>query len=107
MSKALNEKQSPRFTEEPEKFFFYVAGGMVASCFEHQVQLGPGRSRKTGLLKPGDTLVEPTSGNTGIGLAMVAAVRGYNCILTMPQKMSSEKVCFGLSSFQKRASLTI
>jgi cystathionine beta-synthase len=47
---------------------------------------------KAGLLKPGGTIVEPTSGNTGSGLAMAAAIRGYRCILVMPDKMSKEKI---------------
>lgn len=45
-----------------------------------------------GLIKPGGTIVEPTSGNTGSGLAMAAAIRGYRCILVMPDKMAKEKV---------------
>jgi len=49
-------------------------------------------AERSGLLKPGGTIVEPTSGNTGSGLAMAAAIRGYRCILVMPDKMAKEKI---------------
>src|SRR2546423_7105145 len=50
------------------------------------------KAEREGKLKPGGTIVEPTSGNTGVGLAIAAALKGYRCIFVMPDKMSQEKI---------------
>lgn len=83
----------------------YVAEEIEAAIYAKLELLNPGGSVKDriglamidaaereGRLKPGGTIVEPTSGNTGVGLAMVAAQRGYKLIFTIPDKMSQEKI---------------
>ena len=82
-----------------------VTEGLRATVLAKLEQLNPGGSVKDriglamvedaerrGLLKPGGTIIEPTSGNTGHGLAMVAAIKGYKMIFVMPDKMSLEKI---------------
>jgi cystathionine beta-synthase len=82
-----------------------IAASGGAQLLAKLEQLNPGGSVKdriavrmvetaeaTGALKPGGTIVEPTSGNTGVGLAIVAARKGYKCVFVMPDKMSAEKI---------------
>ncbi|VVT57596.1 uncharacterized protein SAPINGB_P005774 [Magnusiomyces paraingens] len=71
------------------KVELFNAGGSVKDRIAKRMVL---EAEKDGTLKPGYTLIEPTSGNTGIGLALVGAVRGYRTIITLPEKMSNEKV---------------
>ncbi len=67
---------------------FMNPGGAVKDRIGYQMVLD---AQNSGRIKPGDTLIEPTSGNTGIGIALAGSVLGYKVIITMPQKMSKEK----------------
>ena len=71
------------------KLEFFNAGGSVKDRIGLRMVE---EAERDGILKPGDTVIEPTSGNTGIGLALACAVKGYRCIIVMPEKMSKEKV---------------
>ena len=67
---------------------FLNPGGSIKDRIGYKMVLD---AQNSGRIKPGDILIEPTSGNTGIGIALAGAVLGYKVIITMPEKMSKEK----------------
>jgi len=84
----LNQIESKLNCELYAKCEFFNPGGSIKDRIGYNMVI---EAEKEGRIKPGDTLIEPTSGNTGIGLALAAAVKGYRMIITMPEKMSQEK----------------
>jgi cysteine synthase len=98
----LNRLSPPESATIYGKVEFFNPGGSV----KDRICLNMiNEAERQGRLKPGGTIVEPTSGNTGIGLALVAAVRGYKLILVMPESMSMERASL-LSSYGAQLVLT-
>ena len=98
----LNRLSKPGSATIYGKVEFFNPGGSV----KDRICLNMiNEAERQGKLQPGGTIVEPTSGNTGIGLALVAAVRGYNLILVMPESMSMERASL-LSSYGAQLVLT-
>lgn len=85
----LNKLTGPDDATVYVKLEFMNPGGAIKDRMALHIV---NKAEKDGRLQPGGTIIENTSGNTGFGLAMIAAVRGYKTIFTMPDKMSSEKV---------------
>jgi cystathionine beta-synthase len=85
----LNETFPYNFFNLVAKCEYFNAGGSVKDRIGFRMIE---EAERDGTLKPGDTVIEPTSGNTGIGLALACAVKNYRCIIVMPEKMSKEKV---------------
>lgn len=85
----LNKVETELNCELYGKCEFFNPGGSIKDRIAYAMVEA---AEKAGRIKPGDTLIEPTSGNTGIGLALVGAVKGYKIIITLPEKMSREKV---------------
>ncbi len=80
---------TPQMAKVLTKVEAFNPGGSVKDRIAYAMVLD---AEERGLLKPGGTIVEPTSGNTGIGLAMVSAVKGYRLVLTLPEGMSMERI---------------
>jgi len=98
----LNRLSKPGAATIYGKVEFFNPGGSV----KDRICLNMiNEAERQGKLKPGGTIIEPTSGNTGIGLALVAAVRGYKLILVMPESMSMERASL-LSSYGAQLVLT-